>query len=166
MTPNDPLTPLLLRLQDGDRSAFDPAYDVVAPRVDALCARLLGPGPDAEDAAQQALMRLFERVAAFDPTRGPALPWVLGIAAWEARTVRRRRERRREDPWEDRAAGAVPEDRWDELERVLATLGPVDREVVSAALGRAERPDVAPATARKRLQRALDRIRSALGRTG
>src|SRR5262249_33149070 len=45
--------------------------------------------------AQTALVKLFERVDRYDPRRGPALPWILGIAAWEARTVRQRRGRPR-----------------------------------------------------------------------
>jgi RNA polymerase sigma-70 factor (ECF subfamily) len=167
----DPLTRLILRLQDGDRAAFAPAYEAVAPKIDAVCARLLGAGPDAEDAAQQALMNLFERVGAYDPDRGPALPWVVGIAAWEARTVRRRRWRRREDALADAPIPEGPaeepawsDDRWDELDAVLATLQPIDREVVLAALGRGPSPIVAPAALRKRLSRAVQRIRSLLGR--
>jgi RNA polymerase sigma-70 factor, ECF subfamily len=156
----DPLTALVLRLADGDRSAFDPLYDAVATRVDAICARALGPGPDAEDAAQTALVKLFERVDRYDPRRGPALPWILGIAAWEARTVRQRRVRRREDLVEVDVEAPEPAP---DLLGALPDLAPADREVLRAALGEIERPDVAPATFRKRLQRTLERLRALVG---
>jgi RNA polymerase sigma-70 factor (ECF subfamily) len=157
----DPLTALVLRLADGDRSAFDPLYEAVAPRVDAICGRALGAGPDAEDAAQVALLHEFERVDRYDPARGPALPWILGIAAWEARTVARRRHRRREDAVEVEVEAPTPAD---DLAPVLAELSPADREVVLAALGVVERPPVPPATFRKRLQRTVARLRAAFAK--
>src|SRR5207249_4174514 len=52
---------------------------------------------ECEDAAQEALLKIFRRAAEFEPSR-PALAWALGIAAFEIRTARRRRQRRREEP--------------------------------------------------------------------
>lgn len=169
-TAGDPLSQRILRLADGDGSAFDDVYDVVGPRVDALCVRLLGPGPDAEDAAQQTLIRVFERVDQYDPAIGPALGWILGLAVWEARTVRRRRGRRREDPWGEapipmEVAMPVDDDGWAEVNDAIATLRPVDREVVLAVLGRGPRPQTTPAAFRKRVQRVVERIRATLGRS-
>jgi RNA polymerase sigma-70 factor (ECF subfamily) len=159
----DPVSALVLRVADGDREAFDALYDAIAPRVDALCARILGPGPDAEDAAQQALCGVFERSTEYDPHRGPAWGWILTLTCWEARTARRRRERRRE-------TGEVPERSVapDEggLGDLLALVDDDDRRVIVAALELAHRPDVAPATFRKRWQRALHRLRVGLGWDG
>ena len=45
---------------------------------------------------QQALLKLFERASEFDPELD-ALSWALGIAAYEVRTARKWRLRRRED---------------------------------------------------------------------
>jgi DNA-directed RNA polymerase specialized sigma24 family protein len=162
---SDPLTQRVLRLADGDRSAFDELYDEVSPRIDAMCVRLLGPGPDAEDAAQQALVRVFERVEEYDPDIGPAMGWILGITAWQARTVRRRRSRSREEPFVDAPAPVACEDRWEELDALVAGLRPGDREVVLAILGRGPRPETTPEAFRKRVQRALERIRVTLGRS-
>lgn len=158
-----PLDALVARLADGDRSAFDPVYDAVEPQVRGVCRRLLGDGPDADDAVQQALIRVFERVSDWDPARGPALGWVLTTAAWEARTLRRRNVRRREAPLEaEPAAVEVREPLEDVVRAVAATLDPIDRDALLTALA-GERP--AGATFRKRLQRAIGRVRVALGRS-
>src|SRR5260370_788744 len=82
------------RLAEGDRTAFRPVFALVWPQVRAFAARLVGPA-DGEDAAQAALLKIFSRASEYDRARD-ALPWVLGIAAWECRTLRRRWERRRE----------------------------------------------------------------------
>lgn len=161
----DALTAAVIRLADGDRSAFDEVYDRVGPRVDAVCARILGPGPDAEDAAQQALVRIVQQVHAFDPTRGEAIGWILTTAAWEARTARRRRGRRREGPLgpEDAlpAAAQYP-DAGAELRALVQLLEPADQELVLASVGDGPRPDTTPAAFRKRLQRAVARLRDAV----
>ena len=171
MTPaRDPLTRDLVRLADGDRAAFDAVYRVARPKVDRLVSRLLRGDPDAEDVAQNALIRVFERASEFDADRGPALPWILGVAAWECRSQRRRRSRSREmsvqSPPELAEPGCPERAVMDaELEEaVLATIGnlsPSDRQTLLAAMERTARPDVPGATFRKRLQRALDRLKSA-----
>ena len=46
----------LVRLADGDRSAFDPLYRGTRPLLDSFARRLLPTKDEAEDAAQQALL--------------------------------------------------------------------------------------------------------------
>jgi RNA polymerase sigma-70 factor (ECF subfamily) len=163
----------LTRLADGDRSAFHPVFTLAWPVMRAYAASLLHHGADAEDAAQQALLRSFERASEFDPARD-ALAWLLGIVAYECRTLRRRRGRRREQPLETasdpEAGGPSPEARlvtadlqraaWD----VLGSLPPHDIEIIVAALAEAPGlPIPADSTLRKRLERARRRLRSAWG---
>lgn len=154
------LTRAMARLADGDRGAFDAVYAATRPLVAALCARMLDDPGEAEDAAQQALLAVFARAPEFDPSR-EALPWILGIAAWECRTVRKRTTRRREDPLPD-AIPVIPPD--DDLVRavraVVGELAPADAAALRAVLDD-ERPDVPPATFRKRVQRALARFGAA-----
>jgi DNA-directed RNA polymerase specialized sigma24 family protein len=107
------LQELLARLADGDRAAFPPAFTLLWPVTRAFARSFLRDEGGAEDAAQQALVRVFLRAAEFDASR-PALPWVLGVVANECRTLRRRAQRRREGPLEEADArpdpGATPEE--------------------------------------------------------
>ena len=160
----------LVRLADGDRAAFRPVFDLVWPRVRDVAARMMPHDADAEDAAQGALVKLFERISEFDPERD-ALAWIIGIVSWECMTLRRKRTRRREagsaalDGVAD--GGGDPETRAisGELEAVavavMGQLRPEDRETLQVAIFGEGQRDVAPATFRKRVERALVRLRAA-----
>lgn len=159
------------RLAAGDRAVIDAVFDRAEPAVRALAARMLPRPEDAEEASQQALLKLFERAGEFDPERGEALAWILGVAAWECRTLRQRNRRSREDATAELPAGASagqsPEEDAERrellaaLESVLGTLRPADRAVLEAALERRVRPAVAPGTFRQRLRRARLRLQQA-----
>lgn len=160
------LRQLVCRLADGDRAAFRPAFAVLWPRLRAFAARYVG-GPDGEDAAQSALLRVFSRASEYDPERD-ALSWALGIAAWECRTLRSKRKRRKEEALSgvDRVdPGATPEDAAIQsdlraaAEAVMGDLRPLDLETIVALAGGPRA--VQGATFRKRLERALARFRIA-----
>jgi RNA polymerase sigma-70 factor (ECF subfamily) len=134
------------------------------------CSSILPNTADREDAVQAALIKVFERAADFDPRR-EALPWAVAIALYECRTVRRSRQRRKEDPPPDER---IPDGEMGpegslmraELEAALrdlrAELRPEDAVAIAAAIGEIERPnDVKKATMRKRIERALGRLRTA-----
>ena len=173
--PDRTLNAAMARLQRGDRSAFEPVFDAAWPRVLAWCARALPNHADAEDAAQRALERVFEQASEYDPRRS-GLAWVLAIASWEVRTLRTRqvRAQRRERPIDEVAerpsthpdddpeALLVSADLLSEAELILRGLSLEDQQLVDDALhGRAGDSTIAPATLRKRRQRAMDRLRSA-----
>ena len=163
---------LMGRLADGDRSVFPRVFEILWPVLRELTRRHLPPA-ESEDAAQEVLVRIFRRAAEFDARRS-ALAWALGIARWEIRTVRKRRLRRREEapgdghePRLDAApVQASPEETLLErdLERMLhAALGALsDADLETLRLYRnGERAAVAAATFRKRVERALGRLRAA-----
>ncbi|HEV8200625.1 MAG TPA: sigma factor [Candidatus Polarisedimenticolia bacterium] len=159
---------LMVRLADGDRSAFPPVYARLWPVLRDLTARHL-PAGDAEDAAQEALLRIFRRAAEFDPNRS-ALAWALGITRWEIRSARRRRWRRREEALTagDNRRGAdgdteeslLERDMLRMMEETMGTLSPADRRTLEL-FRNGERAAVAAATFRKRVERALARLRAA-----
>jgi len=161
----------LTRLAAGDRGALDAVFDRAQPAVRALALRMLPRPEDAEEAAQQALLKVFERASEFDPARGDGLAWILGVAAWECRTTRQKLRRSREDTTAEplvAVSGRVgPEDALarqellDALEAVLGTLRPADRAVLEAALERQPRPAIAPGAFRQRLRRARLRLQDA-----
>ncbi len=161
----------MTRLADGDRAAFVPVYEALWPVLRRFVERSLGNPCDADDVAQEALLKVFARASEFDPNR-EALPWTLGIASYECRTLRRRISRRREDhaAWELEAArqeGPSPED--DVIGRdleaaaleALGTLRTRDAETILVATGGGARPPIPGATFRKRLERAVGRLRIA-----
>lgn len=160
---------LMGRLADGDRSAFPRVFEILWPRLRDLAGRHL-PAGEAEDAAQEALLRVFRRASEFDARRS-ALAWAIGIARWQIRTVRTKRRRRREAPMEGaprdlRAGEATPEEALLDLDtermlrEALGALSPADLETLRL-YRRGERAAVAAATFRKRVERALGRLRSA-----
>ena len=163
------LNDLMLRLADGDRSAFDAVFTILHPIVLRSCLRWLGNSTEAEDATQAALLKVFLEAPGFDPQRD-ALGWALAIAGFECRSLRQSRRRRREESAvpEDIATASVdgrtPEQNAAEaqikahLENAMEELAPLDRETVMTILGQADRPAVAPATFRKRAERAFRRI--------
>src|ERR1700752_1077691 len=95
------------RLADGDREALRPVFDSLWPILRRYAARHL-PASEAEDAAQEALIKIFQRAHEFDRARS-ALAFALGVASWEIRTFRRRRSRRREERLPDRIERETPD---------------------------------------------------------
>jgi RNA polymerase sigma factor (sigma-70 family) len=152
---------------DGDRGALDPLFAALWEPVLAYATRFLGGDATlAEDATQETLVRLFGQLDRYDRERD-ALTWAFAHATWQCRTARRRVQRRAEvaavveQPSRD--GSAVAEER--ELARAaleaVAALAPRDIEVIVAAIADDDelRRMLKPATFRKRLERALGRLR-------
>jgi RNA polymerase sigma factor (sigma-70 family) len=127
----------------GDREAFGPLLGRWQPSVLRLCRRLLGPGPQAEDVAQEAAVAAFLGLARLaEPARFG--PWLHAIAANRARmALRRWRLLAAEGLAPDAAvglhtgqAGPTPEDAWASREThqailaALKELPPATREAV------------------------------------
>ena len=160
----------MLALARGDRAAFGAVFAALWPFLRQFCSRVLQDDSLAEDAAQGALMKLFFRATDFRPD-GDVIAWALGIAAFECRSLRNRRTRRAEELGHPALATvpvtrSSPEDEAIEanlgvaLREVLTSLRPLDRETLEAIL-RPGSPASRTPLLRKRLQRALDRLRIA-----
>jgi RNA polymerase sigma-70 factor (ECF subfamily) len=162
---------LVRRLADGDRTAIRPCFELLWPVVRNYCRRLLAGHEDANDAAQQALEKVFSQASSYDPSR-PALPWVLAIATWECRTMRKRWSRSREIGTEFDSAvrdgGASPEERLIHVEQecalreAMSELTPADQTTLQNVLDEVEPASrtVGGATFRKRHERAVTRLRN------
>jgi RNA polymerase sigma factor (sigma-70 family) len=158
---------LMTAAADGDRTVVEPLFQALWPIVVGYSARLLGDHVLAEDCAQDALVKLFGQLDRFDRERD-GLTWALTHATWRCRTERRKRDRRGEASLEGALITRDERERVEQRELVraaLATLdalGERDREVIAASLGDDDelRRALAPATFRKRLERALARLRS------
>ena len=75
----------------GERPAQRALFAELAPRAYRVAARYLGEGPDAEDAVQEAMARVFRGLAKFDPARARLTTWAHAIAVREALRVLRKR---------------------------------------------------------------------------
>jgi len=152
---------------DGDRAAIAPLFHALWPVVVRYTTRLVGDASLAEDCAQDALVQLFGQLDRYDRGRD-ALTWALTLATWQARSLRRRRTRRGELDRAGPAAGPGSLDGASLVEHrdlvraalaALEALSPRDIETITLAVTDADRA-VAPATFRKRLERALARFRT------
>jgi RNA polymerase sigma-70 factor, ECF subfamily len=167
----DELDAWMARLADGDRSTFERLFRALYARALRVARARLGP-ERGEDVAQASLVKLFAGASAFEAGR-PVLPWLYAIVANEIRAERRAVDRTGE-PLE---AGVDIADATDteravadaELHRALdaaiAALDAPSAEAIAVLLGRTVAPGIAPAAFRKRVSRAVARLRVLLGGT-
>lgn len=158
----------VLRLSDGDRSAFPSLLEEVWPIILAFAQRGLRHQADAEDVAQEVFVRVCSRISEFDRTQD-GLSWIFGIAGYEIMTHRRRLQRRKESSYgpdimahaaqtSSQEESLLQRELMDVLAQAVGALSDDDRH----ALGFDSNPvanDIPGATRRKRRQRALGRLR-------
>jgi RNA polymerase sigma-70 factor (ECF subfamily) len=158
----------MAQFADGDRAAFQPLFDALWPVLLAFASRTLEQAPDAEDAAQQAMLKIFSRIVDFDRTRD-GVSWALGIAGYEVMTLRKQRTRRREagaaaldglaQAGSDPEAQAVAEQLRQAVFELVGELPESDRAALACAFTGASPP--ADERSRKRRFRAVERLRAA-----
>ena len=166
---------LARRAHEGDQDAFWQLAQRHSSSVYRIAAALVGPGPEAEDAAQDALVRAFESIRRYDPQR-PFGPWLRGVAVKVAQQHRRRlarQSRRRAGPSEAEpgpAAEAKDPDhtallkalgRLDDAHRIPLTLFYIEDATVAEV---AETLGMRPGTVRVRLHRGREKLRRSLSR--
>lgn len=185
---DDPEVRLMLRVQEGDVTAFDDLVEAYRVRVFGNFYRRLGDRQEAEDLTQEVFLRLYRYRDRYRP-RARFATWLFHIAQNVARNALRSRRRRavlRLDTLQSPREGIVQEtqltDRGEEpsipLER--SELAQVVREAVSALAGRqrvavelhqfehrtyaevAEKLDMTPKAAKSLLYRARNQLREAL----
>lgn len=165
---------LLHYRSSGDPEALGALYDQAAPALLRIARRILPDAAAAEDALQETFLTVAQKVEDWDPSR-PAGPWLVGVLAHRAQSVRRQAAHRFEadrmtvrsapEPWEAAQSGELDQ----AVRKAVESLAPGERAVVVASLFEgltgaqlAERFGLRAGTARVRLHRALERIRGAL----
>jgi RNA polymerase sigma-70 factor (ECF subfamily) len=157
----------LLALRDGDRRAAEPVFAALWPVCVGLARAALGNEADANDAAQQGLVKLFAGVSAFDASRS-GLGWAIALVTWECRTIRRQRSRRRESGADDvvattAAAGFdvdVALDRGEDVARVVGALVQLDARDQATLRACLDGDAAGDPASRKRRQRAIERLKA------
>lgn len=90
----DPSDETLLSLcAGGDRDAFMRLYDRYSRRVYGLVITVVGRGPEADDALQDAMWEVWRRAGSYNPGLGSPSGWILMLARGRAIDLLRRRRR-------------------------------------------------------------------------
>lgn len=84
---------LLASCAKGDREAFLSLHERMAPRIFGMVVSVLGPGPRAEDAFQDAMWEIWRRASAYNPALCSAEGWMLMLTRSRAVDVLRRDRR-------------------------------------------------------------------------
>jgi RNA polymerase sigma-70 factor (ECF subfamily) len=172
---------LIARAQRGETAAYEELVRRHRPDAYRAALSVTGDADDAEDATQDACIKAYRALGTFDPA-APFRPWLVRIAANEARNRRRSAQRRAqlaERAAVDAASSishalepeavALERERREALRSALDGLRPEDRQMVRsryfAALSDAElaaRLGIPRGTVKSRLSRAMARLRTAL----
>lgn len=164
-------TALVRNAAGGDRAAFTELVSVYHADMIRLAMVIAGDADLANDAAQAAWGQAWRKLRQLrDPER--VRPWLLSIAANEARQALRRRAHLVAMPDTMDDQNAPPDDPIDaiDLARALATLRPDDRRLIGLryvsgynATELGEALGISPGGVRTRLKRILERLRKELG---
>lgn len=80
LAPEETLENLIAAVALGDRAAFRRLYDRASGLVFGTARRILRDAALAEDATQNAFLKIWRAAASFDPQRGRVEPWIAIIA--------------------------------------------------------------------------------------
>ncbi len=75
---------LLARCGLGDRAAFRALYDLSASKLFGVCLRILGVRAEAEEALQEAYVKIWNNAGRYQAGRGSAAGWMVSIARNQA----------------------------------------------------------------------------------
>lgn len=167
---------------DHDERALAALYDASFARVFGLVRRIVRRPALAEEVVEDTYFQVWRQAARFDPARGSALAWLLGMARSRAIDALRREARFQHDPLDEHDAHAAAGDeapadelldlarRHAELHRALMRLGPNTRQLVSLAFFRglsheeiATQTRLPLGTVKSTIRRALLTLREVLG---
>lgn len=162
---------LLAAIATGDGDAFGALWERYRRPTYALCLAIVGDRALAEDAVQEAFVRIWRGAGSYDPSRGAPAAWVMTVTRNVARSAARRRPAaldHERTPARDVESAAL--DRvW--LREALGALSPPEQVAIELAYFAdlshaqvAERLGEPLGTVKARIRRALVRLGERAGR--
>lgn len=166
----------MLAVRDrGDREAFIRLFDHYAPRVKAMAMRGGAPAAQAEEIAQDVMLRVWRSAGQFDPSRAQVSAWVYRIARNRQIDLARRfappapEDLLSPDPGVDAAGALALEQEAARLRAAIQALPQAQREMVEKAyMGELSHQEISRleglpiGTVKSRLRLALQRLRHEL----
>ncbi|MES2682012.1 MAG: sigma-70 family RNA polymerase sigma factor [Pseudomonadota bacterium] len=126
------LLELIQRIAHGEQAAIGELFDRTSPQLYGLLLRMLKQPTIAQEALQDAYIRVWRRAETYSPAKGEPLQWLLGIARYRALDIlqsHRQQELRLDDDPEALAklVSVLPDpgdsaEQQDRLQRVLECL--------------------------------------------
>jgi RNA polymerase sigma-70 factor, ECF subfamily len=80
MTTNGPIESLLSRVALGDRRAFEVLYQRTSAKLFGVCLRILRERAEAEEALQEAYVKIWRNAAQYSQARAAGISWMAAIA--------------------------------------------------------------------------------------
>jgi RNA polymerase sigma-70 factor, ECF subfamily len=77
--PEQDLGQVLKSVAKGDRPAFRQLYAEAGPALLGICSRILRDRDAAQDAFQEAMLRIWQKSYLYDPARGGAMNWMVTV---------------------------------------------------------------------------------------
>ena len=77
--PEDDLGQVLRSVAKGDRAAFRLLYEQAGPTLFGICSRISRDRNAAEDAFQEAMLRIWQKSYLYDPAKGGAMNWMVTV---------------------------------------------------------------------------------------
>ena len=73
------LADALLRTGKGDRAAFETLYKLTSAKLFGVCLRIFPERPDAEEALQDAYLKIWNKAATFESGRASPVSWLVAV---------------------------------------------------------------------------------------
>jgi RNA polymerase sigma-70 factor, ECF subfamily len=129
---------LLIQIAQRSETAFEAFYDRHSTVVYSLARKILRTQTDSEEVMQDVFVRVWNKAADFDPSRGTVMAWLMTIAHHTAVDVYRRNQNRQTDELDDAAINTASQMHAHDLDATDLVL---DRMVAAKALDMLETSD-------------------------
>ncbi|MDT0582205.1 sigma-70 family RNA polymerase sigma factor [Brumicola blandensis] len=94
---HEELLPLLLKVARNDRPAFEAIYNKTSGQVYAVALKMLAKPELAEEATQEAFVRIWYNASQYTEGKGTVLTWIISIVRYRALDILRYRKVRKEE---------------------------------------------------------------------